>query len=315
MADDNRDIRTEAKKWIEDNMPPFGQDVYSDLHKKKFYDLTNVTHEELVAQWKTREGKPPAERRNVPLRTTCNEFVARFSLGIGLENLGRFDIKQHLEKVGKKYAWISASDSSQPRPRFGDIFFAKGTHVGVSLDFAEDIWYTAEGGQGGPVYDDRGVPGKGIAPTYKLIGGHDIVKRKMHPDPKNAPPTGPFDRSKLDGWVDIELFAAKPASQTVEGAVDRLQQQLGPWINMDGGVVHPDAPNGGRGPGYFRAPGSVRTTPFGLPELEPRRPGIPADRLPNPWSPAMTGLDPLAIQRIRQFFEYERYQNYLKSRR
>jgi hypothetical protein len=55
-----------------------------------------------------------------------------------------------------------------------------------------------------------------------------------------------------------------------------------PWTNIDGQLVHPDAPAGGGGPGYFRTAGipSGDESPVNL---------------PDPWSPAAMSLDPLEI--------------------
>jgi hypothetical protein len=75
------------------------------------------------------------------------------------------------------------SAASDSRPKYGDIFRPKSFHMGISLDFDGDTWNTAESGQGGPK------------------SKRDIIKRKQTT----------FDASKLQGWVDLELYFDYPA--------------------------------------------------------------------------------------------------------
>lgn len=55
-------------------------------------------------------------------------------------------------------------------------------HMGVSLDFAGDLWNTVESGQGGPGLD--------------YTKGFDIIRRKQQP----------WSPANLEGWVDIEIL-------------------------------------------------------------------------------------------------------------
>lgn len=71
-----------------------------------------------------------------------------------------------------------------------------------------------------------------------------------------------------------------PASQ-------RPKLTLAPgWLGSDNGVVHPDAPQGGGGAGYFRTPGAVA----GEGELA---------TLPHPDAPAATTMDPVQQQQAQ----------------
>jgi hypothetical protein len=54
------------------------------------------------------------------------------------------------------------------------------------------------------------------------------------------------------------------------------------WLNQDGDLIHPNAPDGGGGPGFFRGAVALNTDPF-------------SDDLPHPSSPAGRNLDPLAL--------------------
>ncbi len=58
------------------------------------------------------------------------------------------------------------------------------------------------------------------------------------------------------------------------------------WLNPEGDVVHPDAPKGGGGPGFFRASGPLYADSS-------------EGELPHPRSPAARTLDPVALQRLK----------------
>ena len=161
------DIRERAKQILS-AVPPLGQQINSDGPTAAlFTKLTGgVTHERLVKNWE-----------NGGIMTTCNEFVGWFGRALGSKDyLGRFDIETHLAKVGKGLAWVPAG--SDARPKYGDIFRPTSFHMGISLDFEGDTWNTVESGQGGPK------------------AKRDIIKRKQTT----------YDASKLQGWVDLELY-------------------------------------------------------------------------------------------------------------
>jgi hypothetical protein len=166
------DIREHAKEIL-NAVPPLGQQINSDGPTAAlFTKLTGgVTHDQLVKNWQAGG-----------IMTTCNEFVGWYARALGsTEYLGRFDIETFLTKIGKGHAWVLAGTGA--RPKYGDIFRPKSLHMGISLDFDGDTWNTAESGQGGP------------------IAGRDIMKRKQTT----------FDASKLQGWVDLELYFDYPA--------------------------------------------------------------------------------------------------------
>jgi hypothetical protein len=264
MADD---IRAKAKAYI-DQAVPVGQVITSDGGTAgKFKTITGLGHEDLVAAWKTQEGKLIKDKATL---TSCNSFVGIYSRSIGLDYLGVFDFAVILKKLKKEHAWVVAT--ADVRPKYGDIVRHKAFHVDIALDFVGDKWNTVDGGQGGPQYGKDEEDDQGRKIVGKLIGGHDIVKRVERT----------YDATKLQGWVDLELYLGAsaqpptPQQPTDNGATGDL------WLNEDGDVIHPDAPDGGGGPGYFRSAGILCGDPF-------------ADGLPHPWSPAARYLDPLAI--------------------
>jgi hypothetical protein len=124
------------------------------------------------------EGK---STEGLPTTTTCNAFVGKLGNAIGSPiYLGQFDIDRKLKAADLGDAWIPAS--SGRKPGYGDVFRPLKFHMGVSLDFAGDLWNTAESGQGGPGVD--------------YTKGFDIVKRKQQP----------WIPGSLQGWVDIEIL-------------------------------------------------------------------------------------------------------------
>lgn len=81
--------------------------------------------------------------------------------------------------AGKPDAWIVSTKDK--RPQYGDILRHTIFHVDVAIGFDGDILLRAAGGQGGPPV-------------------HDIVNRVRG--------LGPYDWTKLKGWIDIDIFFA-----------------------------------------------------------------------------------------------------------
>jgi hypothetical protein len=75
-------------------------------------------------------------------------------------------------------------------PKYGDICRHSHFHVGIALDFDGDIWNRVDGGQGGSK------------------AGRDVIKRIRG--------TQAYDSTKLQGWVDIELFFESAAQTTTQ---------------------------------------------------------------------------------------------------
>jgi len=175
------DIRDRAREYL-NVLPPLGGQINSDGQTAGlFTKLTGHTQAGLQKNW---DGGG--------IMTTCNEFVGFYARALGAkEYLGRFDIEVYLKKHGKGDAWVPATGGA--RPKYGDIFRPKSFHMGISLDFEGEMWNTAESGQGGPK------------------SKRDIIKRKQTK----------YDPSKLQGWVDIEIYfgAAAPTSPFPEWLV------------------------------------------------------------------------------------------------
>jgi hypothetical protein len=129
-----------------------------------FLDLTGQSHLGLMQNW-----------AGGGIMTTCNLFVGRCCAKMGHTgfSVGQFEIAKILYNNGLGHVWVAAT--SGDRPRYGDIFKPKRTHLGVSLDFAGGVWRTVEAGQGGK------------------SKGFDCVKRKEQG----------WDPDGLEGWVNM----------------------------------------------------------------------------------------------------------------
>ena len=290
------DIRGKARDWLDKavlitDKQPQAVLIYSDGSTAvQFAAITNVTQTELEENWKAQAGKKPPRQ----CLTSCNGFVGCYARSIGLldqpgfskkEGLGIFydPLVQFLKRHNKQDSWVPASEDIRPLP--GDIVWFKGTHVGVSIDFDGEAWITEEGGQGGP-------KPYGSAPEYEYNpGGHDLVKRRN-------------DRryviTDLRGWLDIERFTAsetetadadEPADDGVASNVCDGGASECLWLTVEGKVVHPDAPAGGGGPGYFCCAGTL----FGFPFFD--------EELLHPWAPAARHLGSVVASDLRKYRE------------
>jgi hypothetical protein len=163
------------------NKPPYDEDFKKRLQdpnfslptNKLFLKYTGTSHTTLVKSWAS-GGK----------LTTCNGFVGVCGKEMGANDfLGQFELEEFLKKIGKGHAWIPADRGKQPG--YGDIFRSiGGMHLGLSLGVKDEIWTTAEAGQGGP------------------SSGFDAVKRLQRK----------FEPGILRGWCDIRLyFDPRPA--------------------------------------------------------------------------------------------------------
>ena len=158
-----------------------------------FRKYTGWEHWDLVNKWRSDR------------TTTCNEFCQKCALAMGYTgSLGRFDIADWLASRGLSHAWVPADSGATPE--FGDIFRLLGSepddngvrlnHMAVSLQIDGGDWYTAEGGQAGP------------------IKGYDAVRRR----------TRAWKHPALRGWVSMKALL---------GAEQPLPFWLGGWWQVE----------------------------------------------------------------------------------
>jgi hypothetical protein len=256
-------IRDKAKSVLA-QVPETGE-VRSDLNPALFKKLTGgVTQEILMENWKSGG-----------IRTVCIDFVCWYAREMGIDIIssippklrnpkvdGFFALQETLTKCGKGYAYVAATKDG-PRPECGDILrHGKGAfHVDVAVGFDDKVLLRAAGGQ-----SSHPRPKSDVSKEY------DNVLRVRG--------KGPYDFSNLQGWLDIEKFfsAVEVPDRSKTGSL---------WFNESGDVVHPDAPAGGGGRGFFRAASPLCATEY-------------YDHLPHPHSSVIRTLDPSRIDDRRE---------------
>ncbi len=243
-----------------------GKQLWSDKDEPVFTDLTR----EDLGGFPTMQAKLEANwKKPGQFMTTCLSFVLTYAKHLGYQMkfpggfMASFEVATALARcdmgtpgkprfVDKSHAWVPFG--GKKRPGYGDVVLFKHNdnenHIGISLGVAADTdsWETAESGQGGPALK------------------HDAIEKFTQQY---------LSRAHL-GWVDIDLyFNGPPKPQGPQGTTGSL------WINDERRLVHPNAPDGGGGPGYFRHAGVYAPDDgtHGLPH-----PSSPASRKVSiPW--------------------------------
>jgi len=168
-------IRDKAEEVLR-VVPTAGQITSNGKTADTFTKLTGTSQETMKKNWDAGG-----------IMTACNGFVGWYARMLRSkvdgtmappDYLGRFDLETFLPSIGMGHAWIKST--ADGRPKYGDICRHTAFHVGVSLDFDGDYWNHVDAGQGGPKV------------------GCDILKRTRS--------ATPYDPTKLQGWIDIELY-------------------------------------------------------------------------------------------------------------
>jgi hypothetical protein len=170
------DVRALAREVLAE-VPENGQITSNGATAATFTRLTGTSHETMKKNWDTGG-----------IMTACNGFVGVYARTLRAKipgtkapdsYLGRFDLETYLPTIGMGHAWVKSTRDA--RPGYGDICRHTKFHVGVSLDLdAGDYWNHADAGQGG-----------------KRMGC-DVLKRSRSEQP--------YDYTKLQGWIDIEMY-------------------------------------------------------------------------------------------------------------
>lgn len=173
---DPETFRAAIQQMLWERIP---EEVSSD--DKEFLLMTGMNTKWLKAQW--------ANGKRV---TSCNSFAGWVAREIGAKKgsiLARGQLDLSLAEREVPYCWFWANTSEailyNIHPQPGDFFCApfpgqKFGLVSVVFDFDEyaQTWTVVQGGQGGPK------------------AGKDYIRWK----------SGPFNRDKVTGWVDICVY-------------------------------------------------------------------------------------------------------------
>ena len=181
-ASDWATLRRLIQQFLDKSIPDGG--LSSD--DQQFTTITGMSTKSLKADWD--KGK---------ITTSCNAFLGWVADQIGVKRgsvlRGALDISKAQGEVPGSGCWIEANSASSIdaglHPQAGDFYSSphhfkdwtqKWGHVGVvySFDPVAQEWTLVEGGQGGP----------------KM--GLDYIKWS----------TKKFDRTKINGWVDIARY-------------------------------------------------------------------------------------------------------------
>ena len=189
-------IRDSARKILDAVLPTASTVITSNgATGGQYTDITGLTQKALTDNW-SKGG----------IMTGCNGFTGWYGRKLGSSvYLGVFDLEGVVKKAGKPTAWVASTRTN--RPGYGDILRHASFHVDVCLGFDGDVLLRAAGGQGGK------------------SAGCDIIKRVRG--------AGPYDPSKLVGWIDIDVYFGGAGATPGAGEAD-LSWLQGWWTVYDG---------------------------------------------------------------------------------
>lgn len=196
--------RREEAMALLDRELPVGTEVWSSRHGARFLQLTNTSHETLVANWK-----------KGGIMTSCNGFAGWYAGRMGITGIESFfKLEDSLVKIDKGHAWVPADGKADPK-------------VG-------DILHHAQGGTG--LHVDVCI---GFTPDHRLLraaAGQTMFKKPRNPAAetdvlKRVTGTGPYNFRNLLGWLDLErFFEPAPAAD----ATPTSNWAMGWWDVSDG---------------------------------------------------------------------------------
>lgn len=251
-------------------------EIRSDNDAALFNELTKQTHEKLMANWLTGG-----------YQTCCIDFVCVYAAKLGIDIIGPipkaqynkntdgyFQLEETLKKAGLSHCFVSAKTPGA-KPKYGDILRHVAFHVDVCTGWVGEKMYRIQGGNSSHPRHPKDKDGNKIE-GYPLE--EDKVKiRKEYDNVMKMTPKTDYDSKAILGWLDIDkYFGATSPEITVDEKTGSL------WRNRNNELVHPDAPSGGGGPGFFRYAGST---------------GGEFLDFPHPDSAAARTLDPLELER------------------
>jgi hypothetical protein len=170
--------REEAAKIL-DMIPKTAEGYRSDKNPDEFFKWTGYTHATLLKFWREHPNGPA-------LLTACGGFATKFGSLIGITDIGSyFELQKSPSEAKKSHAWVPASSGVDPQ--VGDILRHTAYHVDVAAGWDGRKLIRVAAGQS---YHPR--------PATNVENEFDALKWVTG--------TGPYDSTKLQGWLDLDKY-------------------------------------------------------------------------------------------------------------
>lgn len=195
---------TEVRKVMRQVLDKWVPVPVMDSNNPAFKMLTGYNTKRLLDEyWEPENKNPPYEPGKMPKKNTgftcCNLTLGALAIQLGAALgrppgvwLTRGVLALYLVDKDVPGCWIKPDGTNRPKP--GDFYsvpltLEDGTvqqygHVGVVYDILDDTWMSVDGGQGG----------------YRSGPKLDRIKRQDR---------GKLDTSRMNGWIDIDLYWKK----------------------------------------------------------------------------------------------------------
>ena len=195
---------TEVRKVMRQVLDKWVPVPVMDSNNPAFKMLTGYNTKRLLDEyWEPENKNPPYEPGKMPKKNTgftcCNLTLGALAIQLGAALgrppgvwLTRGVLALYLVDKDVPGCWIKPDGTNRPKP--GDFYsvpltLEDGTvqqygHVGIVYDILDDTWMSVDGGQGG----------------YRSGPKLDRIKRQDR---------GKLDTSRMNGWIDIDLYWKK----------------------------------------------------------------------------------------------------------
>lgn len=182
--------RRETAAKILEEVPQAPAGIRSDLEPQRFHDFTGIWHDDMKDSWRKNKQGPK-------LWTACGGFAGWYAGRMGIAISDVFELEKSLIDTNKQHAWVQASSGA--KPRVGDILRHTIFHVDVAAGWkGTNNKVSNEWSAGARLIRVAAGQSSHPRPTTSVESEFDALKWV----------TGEraYDASKLQGWLDIDLF-------------------------------------------------------------------------------------------------------------
>ncbi len=198
------DEMTEIRKTMRQVLDKWVPVPVIDSNSAAFKMLTGFDTRRLLDEyWEPENKNPPYPEGKMPKKNTgftcCNLTLGSLAIQLGAALgrppgiwLTRGPLYLYLADKDNPGCWIKSDGTNRPKP--GDFYSVPLTledgsvqqygHVGIVYDILDDTWMSVDGGQGG----------------YRSGPKLDRIKKQDR---------GKLDTSRMNGWIDIDLYWKK----------------------------------------------------------------------------------------------------------